>query len=74
MHRIAQRRRQMIDQHVDADMRARGERMRERPRDAEGERIAGDLGGRLRREAEEAPAMTSNVMKAAQRMNPHPAT
>ena len=55
MHRIAQPRREMIDQHVDADMRARGERVRERPRDAEGERVAGDFRGRLRREAEEAP-------------------
>src|ERR1044072_10000469 len=46
---------QVIDQHVDADVGARGERMRERPRDAEGERVTGELGGRLRGEAEEAP-------------------
>ncbi len=55
MHRITQAIRQMIDQHVDADVRPGGERMRERPGDAEGERVAGELGGRLRGEAEEAP-------------------
>jgi len=36
-------------------MRARGERMGERPGDSECQRVAGDLGRRLRREAEEAP-------------------